>query len=392
MTTFRAKTLDEAHAQAVAALGPNPVIAATARRSPTGLLGLVSGPLWEIDASARPEPEVVESVPRSPFTASAYAPATPPAPPDEALGAFRTEVRRELREVRAALSSPARELSALEAEIAAVRVAIESLVDKPARTGRGTSKMFEAIGLEGALARRLLRATRSAKDEATRNSLLRAGIAAIARVCPSPLTATDKSLVALVGPSGVGKTTTIAKLAARETFDRRRSVLLISCDTFRVGAVDQLQRFAELMDVRFARADNPDALETAIANAKEDTVMVDTSGRPPVPDGPESVLARPTSTGRVRHVLLCAPAATRAVDAQRLARVFGPLRPDALCITKIDETDAPAGILHMSSASRRAIALLCDGQRVPEDLAEATTDAIVDLLAPRRTAAWKEAS
>ena len=395
MTTFRARTLEEARAEALSALGPDAVISATNRRPDEGLRGLVGGAIWEVEASARPPAETGSAhvTQRRPFAAMAYEQALSLPVDDEQLGAFRAEVRRELRDVKAALAAPTRELSALEAEVSAVRAAIEGMVDKPRRGERdATHKLFAAIGLEGPLARRLQRATRAAPDAATRHSLLRAGIGAAARVCPSPLQAKRSSLVAMIGPSGVGKTTTLAKLAACELLGRRRSVLLISCDTFRVGAVDQLQRFAHLMGARFAQAESADVLEATIASATEDTVLVDTSGRPPVPDGPESVLARPSPTGRERHVILCAPASTRAVDAERLARVFGPLRADALCVTKIDETDARAGILHLSAACRLAISLLCDGQRVPEDMKEATTPLIVELLAPRQGAGWKEAS
>jgi flagellar biosynthesis protein FlhF len=189
----------------------------------------------------------------------------------------------------------------------------------------------------------------------------------------------------------VGKTTTLAKLAARERLERNRSVLLVSCDGFRVGAIDQLERFAHLIGARFAVASAADELAALIESATEDSVMVDTSGRPPVPDGVEGLLARQIG-GRDRHVILCATAATRAVDAQRIARVFGPLRADAICVTKLDETDAPAGVLHLASAAKLPVAILCNGQRVPEDLREATTAAIVDLLSPAAPATLKEAS
>ncbi|MBK7395694.1 MAG: hypothetical protein IPJ34_05160 [Myxococcales bacterium] len=392
--TFRGNTLEEARSMASAALGDEAAIVATRRVPLTGLRGLVGAACWEVDATLeeKKEPTADESSQRrTPFALTAYA-AEPTKELDEQFGALRAEVRRELREVKAALSQPAHELSALEADVGAMRETLEALVPRGSHRRDATSKHLVALGVEGPAAKRLSRAMRGAENPRAQLALLRAGIAAEVRTCPSPLAARGKTLTAVIGPSGVGKTTTLAKLAARERLERNRSVLLISCDGFRVGAIDQLERFAHLIGARFAVAHTAEELAGLIEGANEAAVMVDTSGRPPVPDGVEGLLARPIP-GRERHVILCATAATRAVDAQRLARVFGPLRADALCVTKLDETEAPAGVLHMASATRLPVAILCNGQRVPEDLREATTSAIVDLLSPAAPASsLKEAS
>lgn len=394
--TFRGSTLEEARALASASLGDKAQIVATRRVPVTGLRGLVGAATWEVDATlpeAPPPPVESEPARRLPFATSVYSTTEDEAPSklDVQLGQLRAEVRRELREVRAALAHPARELSALEADLGAMRETLEALVPRGGARKDPSGRLLGALGIEGPVAKRLARAMRGADDGRTQLALLRAGIAAELRCCPSPLAARGRTLTAVIGPSGVGKTTTLAKLAARERLERNRSVLLISCDGFRVGAIDQLERFAHLIGARFAVASTADELATLIESATEDSVMVDTSGRAPVADGVEGLLARPIG-GRDRHVILCATAATRAVDAQRIARVFGPLRADAICVTKLDETDAPAGVLHLASAAKLPVAILCNGQRVPEDLREATTAAIVDLLSPAAPATLKEAS
>jgi flagellar biosynthesis protein FlhF len=84
--------------------------------------------------------------------------------------------------------------------------------------------------------------------------------------------------------------------------------------------------------------------------------------------------------------LLCVPATLRANDAARIVRRYGALAPTSVAITKIDETDAPAGIVHASWASKLPVSVMCFGQRVPEDIAPATVGALVDYVAPRGAA------
>ena len=114
--------------------------------------------------------------------------------------------------------------------------------------------------------------------------------------------------------------------------------------------------------------------------AEADVVIVDTAGRgAPAGDAIEHRLAMEVE-GRARHVLLCLSAATRAADADRMARQFSTARPTALVITKLDETSTPAGIVHACVASKLPVSTICFGQRVPEDVAQATTTALVDYL------------
>jgi flagellar biosynthesis GTPase FlhF len=93
------------------------------------------------------------------------------------------------------------------------------------------------------------------------------------------------------------------------------------------------------------------------------------------------------AANRKRHVLLCVPASLRSNDAIRLAKRYAAAAPTGIVVTKIDETDAPAGIVHASWAAKLPISVMCFGQRVPEDIAPAATAALVDYLAPRRAEA-----
>jgi flagellar biosynthesis protein FlhF len=82
-------------------------------------------------------------------------------------------------------------------------------------------------------------------------------------------------------------------------------------------------------------------------------------------------------------VLLCVPASIRAVDAARVARLYGVLSPTSLVSTKLDETEAPAGLVHAAWAARLPYSVLCFGQRVPEDVGPATAATLLEYLTPR---------
>jgi len=116
-------------------------------------------------------------------------------------------------------------------------------------------------------------------------------------------------------------------------------------------------------------------------------VFVDTSGRRPQPDSAESMLSARYfgDRGFARHVLLCLPAALRSQDATTIVKTFASLDPTALAVTKLDETSAPSGLVHASTASGLPLSVLCAGQEVPEHVAQATVAAILDQLVPR---AW----
>ncbi len=410
MTTcqvFRGRTLTEARRAAVQALGGGAVLLTTREVRLPGLAGLFGSTEVEVVATA-PTPSTPPATPSrraNPlFALSAYNPAEQPPsepPPTHAsasssasssaaagpsVAALRNELRSELRALKAAVAAHERVPPALMAELAALRTALEEVALEP--HGDRAVALLRARGIEGPAATALARALRDTEDEGALPDRLREALAGMIRVAPWPLAGDGRALVALVGPTGVGKTTTIAKLAARARIERR-SVTLIACDGFRVGALDQLRRYASLMDARFETAANREELTRCIEDADTDLVMVDTAGSPPKPGGVETLL-EPEALARAaarhdlaRHVILCVPASLRALDAAAVARAFGPLEPTALAVTKLDETASPAGLVHAPEATGLPVAVLCAGQRVPEHVAPATAGAILDHLVPR---------
>jgi flagellar biosynthesis protein FlhF len=182
--------------------------------------------------------------------------------------------------------------------------------------------------------------------------------------------ADDGGVFAIVGPTGVGKTTSIAKIAAR--FVLRHSVDelgLVSTDTYRIGARQQLSNFARILRAPMHVAENAADLRRVLDSfSDKKLVLIDTAGM----SQRDVRLANQFTTLKVeghsvRTVLALSAGADRACLAEA-AKVFKPANPEALIVTKLDEAATLGGILSMAISSGLPVAYLSDGQRVPEDL------------------------
>ena len=182
--------------------------------------------------------------------------------------------------------------------------------------------------------------------------------------------ADDGGVFAIVGPTGVGKTTSIAKIAAR--FVLRHSVEqlgLVSTDTYRIGARQQLSNFARILRAPMHVAENAADLRRILDGfADKKLVLIDTAGM----SQRDVRLANQFTTlnvegHAVRSVLALSAGADRACLAEAL-KVFQAASPEALIVTKLDEAVALGGVLSLAIGSGLPVAYLSDGQRVPEDL------------------------
>jgi flagellar biosynthesis protein FlhF len=268
------------------------------------------------------------------------------------------------------------------AEVSAIREALELLAPPSAR-GDKVAALLRTRGIEGRAAATLSRALKG-KSTDTLEVRLRAALTDLLVAAPWPSPPTGRrAVVAAVGPSGIGKTTTLAKLATL-AIARGQTVTFVTCDTFRVGGVEQVRRYATLLNVPFETARSADELASILASAKTDVVFVDTSGRAPSATAAELLLSEKAFVEMDfdRHMLLCLAAASREVDAIRTVRAFAELSPTALAITKLDETSIPSGIVHAALAAKLPIALTCHGQRVPEDIEACDVARLVEQLVP----------
>lgn len=172
-----------------------------------------------------------------------------------------------------------------------------------------------------------------------------------------------------IGPTGVGKTTTVAKLAARAAMDDDRRVGLLTLDTYRIGATTQLRIYADILDVPMLVAQTPREVSSALAHlASCDLILVDTIGRSFVEPEHVDELTRMLEPLPVDVTFLVQSAVARDAEAVRVAQLLSGVGFDALLFTKQDEALMPSVMLSMISQLRRPLSYISTGQRVPDDL------------------------
>jgi len=277
---------------------------------------------------------------------------------------------------------------AIDHELRAIRSLLETM-SQGKRPRDRAGLMLQAAGIEGplaaALAKGALRAARSNPDRL--REVLRQKLAARLEVLPSPADQPGPRIVACVGPTGAGKTTTIAKLAARASLEYGRSVSVITLDTYRVGAVEQMRRFVELIGIPLDIARDRSQFAQALAQRRSDLVLVDTAGVSASDSADVKKLAHCLEAAgeRPTDVLLVVPAGIRALDVGRLKELYRHPRPTGLCVTKLDETSQAGGAVHAALDESLPIAYLCNGPKVPEDIHDASIQALVDAVLPSLT-------
>lgn len=386
--TFRGRTIEDARAKAEEILGADAVILHARRVRPKGVFGFLGADQVELTMTPKALPKVTPTRPPFPLGREDTERVD--------LTSIRTEVQREMRSLRGLIaqrSSEAPEERALRTELAELKEELRLTAELGPEASNPASRKLANMGIERPAAKSLLKVTKELEEAGAGSDALARAIAATVRPGSWPIAEKGRSLVCLVGPSGVGKTTTAAKLAARAVLDFEKSVFFITCDAFRVGAIVQAERYASLIGAEFSAVSTRTELERAVISATADVVIVDTAGRGPEERaGVESILATlrlPTPRGdeaAERHVLLCLSASCREVDAKQAAKYFAGCSPSALVITKVDETSVPSGTVHAAIATRLPIAAFTTGQRVPEDIEGATAASVSRHLARRSRA------
>ncbi|BAM04442.1 flagellar biosynthesis protein FlhF [Phycisphaera mikurensis] len=188
--------------------------------------------------------------------------------------------------------------------------------------------------------------------------------------------------LALVGPTGVGKTTTIAKLAAQLKLRHGQKVGVVTLDTYRIGAVEQLRTYCNIIGSDLAVASSPEELADRLAGlAGCDVVLIDTAGRSPRDTdrvnelGAFLAVARPHQTHLVLS-LASSPAVLRTAGER-----FASARPDRIIFTKCDEVEACGGLVAVVEATGLPPSFLTTGQEVPHDIEPADAAALARRLA-----------
>jgi flagellar biosynthesis protein FlhF len=191
-----------------------------------------------------------------------------------------------------------------------------------------------------------------------------------------------RAIVALIGPPGAGKTTTLAKLAASYGLASRKRVHILTADVLRIGAADQLRTLASLLGVGFGVAETPVDLDRMIEEQyHKDLILIDTPGlgKADVEDCRELAQMIGSDPEIDTHLLL--PASMKADDLARQVDLFREFRSRKLIFTRMDETSRYGSLLSLAARTRLEVSFLAQGQRIPDDLEAATKEGLLKLLA-----------
>jgi flagellar biosynthesis protein FlhF len=388
---FQARTMKEALALVKQQLGENAVVLGT-RTVRAGGLGLLGERMYEVSALPWDSADAA----RDPSPGAAQAAGEPAITVDDIERAV-APLRQEILSLRAQLrgmSDPLRR--DLRRTIEELRATFGAVSGGAARgPDAEIRRTLEAAGVGPELAAAVVDEARSRlgdepiDDVEERAVLLTMAEQAIGRRlsvrAELPAAGSRPRAVALVGPTGVGKTTTIAELASLAALVDGRAVVLATMDTYRVGAVEQLRRYATLIGVPLVVAADGKALRLALQeHAEAEMVLIDTPGRswaqPGALDGLAGALAQ---AGEPVQVQLVVPAAMRIAEIDAVLRHYEGLKPERLIVTKADEAVYGGSVLECCVRSGLPVSFVCNGQRVPEDIAPASTSWIAGFVMGR---------
>ncbi len=189
------------------------------------------------------------------------------------------------------------------------------------------------------------------------------------------------TIMAFVGPTGVGKTTTIAKLAARLVNQGRKSVGLITIDNYSIAAIQQLEAYAQIIGIPLEPATNADELKKAVKRFKgKEIILIDTSGTNPKDQdqiqGLKTCLAG--LSGLKTQLILSAT--TKEKDCIAISKAFKDIGVHQILFTKTDESSIFGNLVNVLIRTNLPLSFLCGGRKVPDDIEAGTVQGLVDLL------------
>ena len=264
---------------------------------------------------------------------------------------------------------------------------VEDVADLPDLFAR-MLKDLVACGVNRALATALIRDAAASipkekhRDETTvRGGVQRAMTRMINVSGPLRCNQGKSKVVALVGQTGVGKTTTLAKLATKGKFVFDKNVSLISADTYRMSAIEHLNTFAGIAHLPISAVYSPHELRSVLdAQANKDLVFIDTAGRSPKDSEHIAELKRFMETARPDEIHLVLPANNKQEDLLEAARRFSVLPINSLVLTKVDETSSLGSILNVASQIAYPISYVTNGQTIPDDIELANSQKLARLI------------
>ncbi|NMA84741.1 MAG: flagellar biosynthesis protein FlhF [Epulopiscium sp.] len=195
---------------------------------------------------------------------------------------------------------------------------------------------------------------------------------------PKALDLTEPSQIVFIGPTGVGKTTTIAKIAAHHALKEKKTLGFITADTYRIAAVDQLKTYAEILDIPIEVVYGKEELTFALQCFQDKHgVIIDTAGRSHKNPNQFNELSELLGELPNKQVYLVLSLTTKYNDLQRILQMYTAMTDYHIILTKMDETTCLGNILNIRMLTSQPFSYLTNGQNVPED---------IELLNPQKIA------
>lgn len=431
LKTYRAGTMAEALTQVKRDLGRDAVILHTRTFRVGGWLGVGGRSMVEITAStgvnvvpprerraveAPRDAREVSPAPRA-YTPGPRARAAPAAweggdaPAERAIEGSARSATTVLEPEPERRPAPVRD--ALEEEVASIKRMVAQVLQCSRRTalrtdGGGGAPAMPAASMPDALFRQYLRMLEGevaaeiadavvgeVRDELTPaeladESIVRATaarrLAAIIPAdadTPAPQAPGDNRplTIALIGPTGVGKTTTAAKLAAAYKLRHGRKVALITSDTYRIAAVDQLRTYAEIIGLPLRVVLTPTDMASACAAlSDQDVILIDTAGRSPGDAERIEELRRFIAEARPHQTHLVLSSIAGEASLLRAAERFAPVRPDRVIFTKLDEAVNYGVLFNVARRVALRLSYVTTGQEVPDHIEQGRSERLARLV------------
>lgn len=367
---FTGQSVQEAMNKVKLELGREAVILHTRRFKTGGMLGLFGNERVEVMAA------VDDALLETPSVKTVVAPAIPPV--------AATMPPQHLQETVVPVSAPLTPAKSAEPEWKQELAEMRSLLERALHESRQETHDFASAAVEKLLQADVLQPVAESlvrqdpilyqwkgtlTEPAFTERLERLVEQGLGKVSGVTLNGSAPHIVALLGPTGVGKTTTIAKLAAYFSLQKGMRVSLITADTYRISAVEQLKTYAEIMGLQLEIVYAPQELAKALAKCKgSQLVLLDTAGRSP--KNKEQLEELQLLLSQVpqaeKHLVLSLTTCNR--DALEIAKRFSVCAPDKVLFTKLDEASRCGVILNVLQQFPMKLSYVTNGQNVPDDL------------------------
>lgn len=353
--TFEAATMQEALALARAELGEEAVVLNCKHVKSGGVLGLGGGARVELMAA------IDDSVPQVPKQEQVVA---MPAAAPTAVKAYASMATSACA-TNTAVANPDTDIRQLKSDLKNLEVVVERLLSSRGDAFSMSTPLLGRLGVDEDIVRGVL-ADLAAIDNPME---LASALAAKMQAFVAPPTLDGHRVIALVGPTGVGKTTTLAKLAARFALEQGKKVALVTADTYRIGAVEQLRTYARIMGLPLEIAMSPDEVASGVEKHRDkDVVLIDTVGRSQRSADHLTELRDFVGAACPTDTYLCVAASLGVSIQKEVIEKFSALSPTGLVVTKLDESFDCGALVNLPIKTGLGISCLTAGQNVPQDI------------------------